>query len=58
MSETGFEHAVPAPNTSASSSIIVQFSGPFNPLPAETTSSASVKGILPTALSIDKDVSL
>ena len=45
ISATGLEHAVVAPNESAKSSTIPQFSGPFNPLPAETTSSASDNGI-------------
>ena len=40
-SETGFEHAVAAPKTSAKFSMRCQFSGPFNPLPPETTISAS-----------------
>src|SRR5690606_6976461 len=50
MSLTGFEQAVAAPNESASSSIIPQFSGPFIPRPADTTNSASVNVILPAAL--------
>ena len=40
-SETGLEHAVAALSVFAKSSIIFQFSGPFIPLPAETTISAS-----------------
>jgi hypothetical protein len=32
----------------AKSSTIPQFSGPFNPLPAETTNSASGSGISPS----------
>ena len=37
MSPTGLEHAVEAFRAFARSSTIPQFSGPFNPLPAETT---------------------
>ena len=50
-SETGLEHAVAAPRTSANSSTIPQFSGPFKPLPAETTTSASAMVTFPIALS-------
>mmetsp|Transcript_3334 Transcript_3334/g.7844 ORF Transcript_3334/g.7844 Transcript_3334/m.7844 type:complete len:245 (-) Transcript_3334:916-1650(-) len=52
-SETGLEHAVAAPNTSANSSIIPQFSGPFIPLPADTTTSASAIVTFPDTLSTD-----
>ena len=58
MSETGFEHAVPAFKSSAKFSIISQFSGPFSPLPAEIITSASAKLILPVALSILLEFSL
>ena len=51
-SETGLEHAVAAPKTSANSSTIPQFSGPFKPLPAETTTSASAMVTFPMALSM------
>src|SRR5690606_6604832 len=51
-SETGLEHAVAAPKTSANSSIIFQFSGPFNPRPADTTIFASGNGILSVACMI------
>jgi hypothetical protein len=43
---------VAAPRQSASSSIIFQFSGPFNPLPADTTTSASDNEILPLFTSL------
>ena len=52
ISDTGFEHAVAAPRTSASSSTKCQFSGPFNPLPAETTTSASAIVTFPLCFSI------
>ena len=52
-SETGFEQAVAAPRISASSSIIAQFSGPFNPRPADTTTSASAIVTLSFALSME-----
>ena len=52
-SETGFEHAVAPPRTSARFSTKCQFSGPFNPLPPETTISASAIVTLLVALSID-----
>ena len=45
ISATGLEQAVVAPRELASSSTIPQFSGPFNPLLAETTNSASGNGI-------------
>lgn len=51
-SDTGFEQAVAAPSTSASSSIIPQFSGPLRPLPPETTMSASAMVSFPETLSI------
>src|SRR5690554_1463918 len=51
-SETGLEHAVVAPNTSANSSINPQFSGPFNPRPPETTTSASAMVTFPVTFSI------
>ena len=51
-SETGLEQPVAAPNKEANSSIIPQFSGPFKPLPPETTNSASGKEILSLALII------
>src|SRR5690606_35110502 len=51
-SDTGLEHAVAAPNTSANSSIIAQFSGPLSPLPADTTISASGRVILSVARTI------
>ncbi len=53
MSETGLEHAVAAPKTVAKSSIKCQFSGPFKPLPPETTISASAMVILSVTLSTD-----
>ena len=56
MSETGLEHAVAAPNVSARSSIKFQFSGPFIPLPAETTISASAIEICPDTFSDDSTV--
>src|SRR5690606_26265065 len=48
-SDTGFEQAVAAPSASANSSMIPQFSGPFNPLPPDTTISASGKETLSVA---------
>ena len=54
-SDTGLEQAVAAFKTSANSSIIGQFSGPFRPLPAETTVSASAMVTLPVTLSILSD---
>ena len=53
MSETGFEQAVAAPKVLARSSIKFQFSGPFIPLPAETTISASAMDIFPETFSED-----
>src|SRR5690554_7254354 len=50
-SETGLEQAVAAPKTSANSSIIPQFSGPFNPRPPETTISASAMVTFPVTFS-------
>ena len=55
-SETGLEHAVAAPSTSAKSSTNPQFSGPLRPRPPETTTSASAMVTLPTALSTDSTV--
>ena len=52
-SETGLEQAVAAPKTSASSSIIPQFSGPFKPRPPETTISAFAILTLSVDLSTD-----
>ena len=52
-SDTGLEQAVAAPNTSARFSINPQFSGPFNPRPPDTTTSASAIVTLPTALSTE-----
>src|SRR5690606_11261803 len=53
ISDTGLEQAVAAPKTSANSSIMPQFSGPFNPLPPDTTISASAMATLPFTLSTD-----
>ena len=53
MSATGLEQAVAAPKDLAKSSIIPQFSGPFKPLPAETTNSASGKGISPSGFLVE-----
>ena len=50
MSATGRLHAVVAPNSVASSSMMDQFSGPFIPLPADTTNSASGNGTIPSSL--------
>src|SRR5690606_9606051 len=50
---TGLEQAVAAPSTFAKSSSIPQFSGPFNPLPPETTISASAMLTLLEALSTE-----
>ena len=47
------EHAVAAPKISARSSTICQFSGPFKPLPPETTMSASAIVTLVVIFSID-----
>ena len=58
MSETGFEHAVAAPNVFAKSSIIFQFSGPLRPLPAETTISASAIEISPEPCSTESVVNV
>ena len=52
MSLTGFEHAVAAPSASAKSSTRFQFSAPFNPLPAEITSSASVNATFPVSFCV------
>src|SRR5687768_8311241 len=49
-SATGRLQANAAPNASASSSTMPQFSGPFNPRPALTTTSASVSNTLPDVL--------
>src|SRR5690606_7417256 len=49
-SATGRLHARAACNVFARSSTIPQFSGPFSPLPALTTISASVRGISPLDL--------
>src|SRR5687768_17186984 len=57
-SETGFEQAVAAPKESASSSKIFQFSGPFKPLPPETTISASGNDTLFVVLTISFTVVL
>ena len=51
ISDTGFEQAVAAPSVPAKSSIKFQFSGPFIPLPAETTISASAIEICPDTFS-------
>ena len=53
ISATGREQAVAAPKDFAKFSIIPQFSGPFNPLPAETTSSASGKRISPSGFFVE-----
>ena len=51
MSDTGLEQAVAAPKTVARASIKYQFSGPFRPLPPDTTISASAMVTLSVTLS-------
>ena len=53
MSETGLEQAVAAPSVFAKSSTKFQFSGPFKPLPPETTISASAIEIFSSSSIID-----
>ena len=51
ISDTGLEQAVAAPKVAAKSSIKCQFSGPFKPLPPDTTTSASAMLTCPVAAS-------
>ena len=52
ISATGLEQAVAAPSTSASSSIMYQFSAALSPRPPDTTIEASSNNTLPVAFSV------